>query len=172
MPHFVDELQDEARRAIAGMREAAINARRVHARAELMRHMRLTAAKVRAEPREEAVTRVVAEWSAAWRLDAMAWPDLAAEMRAFTHAFCEDAEQGDGASQARLRTAAASLEAAFDASGRNLSDEMALRSECAHAWWFLVSPRPADLDGAQPTPAGGPASRPFWELGCPAHCLG
>jgi hypothetical protein len=48
MLHIVDEMQEEAAQAIAAMHEAALRARRLHARAELMRHMRTTAAKGRA----------------------------------------------------------------------------------------------------------------------------
>ncbi len=44
MTDVVDELLQEADRAVAAMREAAIRARALHARAELMRHMRTTAA--------------------------------------------------------------------------------------------------------------------------------
>ena len=47
MAHLVEELQAEAARAIAAMREAALATRTVHARAELMRHMRTTAVKVK-----------------------------------------------------------------------------------------------------------------------------
>ena len=37
MPNFVEELQEEARSAIEAMKAAALGARAVHARAELMR---------------------------------------------------------------------------------------------------------------------------------------
>jgi hypothetical protein len=46
MTHLVEQLRDEAERNIATMREAALRARETHARAELMRHMLMTASKV------------------------------------------------------------------------------------------------------------------------------
>ena len=53
MSHLFEESRDEAEAAIAGMRQAALKARALHARAELLRHMRMTAekAKVACVPR-------------------------------------------------------------------------------------------------------------------------
>ena len=168
--HFVEDLQGQAARAIEAMREAALAARAVHARAELMRHMRTTARKVTDRPRGEAVDLVVGEWMTAWALTPAAYPEVAAEMRAFTDAFCAYADRPEDATDARVRAAAQALEAALARSGTSLADQMAWRSECAHGWWELVVPRPPDLP-PRPIPSD-PAGRPFWTLGCADHCRG
>lgn len=174
MPHFVDDLQEDAHAAIAAMRVAALHARSTHARAELMRHMLTTAEKVRHLPRDEAVTKVTGEWMQAWHLPADAYPELAREMRAFTVAFCAYAETRSDAADADLRKAVAALDAALHAAGTSLADQMAWRSECAHGWWEAVVPTPADLPGrierpGIPKPVPG---RPFWDTGCAPHCEG
>src|SRR5207249_10047 len=87
MPHLVDELRADSEAAIAAMRDAALRARRIHARAELMRHMLLTAHKVKSKPKADAVEAVVTEWMKAWHLTRSDWPQLAREMEAFTAAF-------------------------------------------------------------------------------------
>ncbi len=69
------------------MQAAAIEARRLHARAELMRHMLATARKVKDKPRAEAVETVVREWMDAWNLRRDEWPHVAREMQSFTEAF-------------------------------------------------------------------------------------
>ena len=46
MTHLVKQLRDEADTEIAAMRTAALHARDTHARAELMRHMLMTASNV------------------------------------------------------------------------------------------------------------------------------
>jgi hypothetical protein len=168
--HFVEDLQGQAARAIEAMREAALAARAVHARAELMRHMRTTAAKMRERPREEAVALVVGEWMKAWGLTPSAYPEVAAEMRAFTEAFCAYADRPDDAADERVRAAAQALEAALAHSGTTLADQMAWRSECAHGWWELVVPTPPDLP-RRAVPSD-PSRRPFWTLGCAEHCKG
>ena len=61
MTHFVDELTANSEAAIAAMRDAALRARHIHARAELMRHMLVTAHKVKRKPRADAVEAVVTE---------------------------------------------------------------------------------------------------------------
>jgi hypothetical protein len=50
MTHVVDQMSQEAERAIERMREAALEARHLHARSELARHMRSTAQKMAARP--------------------------------------------------------------------------------------------------------------------------
>lgn len=172
--HIVDELRIEAEAAIAAMREAAVRARDRHALAELMRHMRSTAAKVAALPLAEAAARVTREWMQAWHLDGAEYAALADEARRFALAFCRDAAAPDGDSEAALRTAIAALEAAFARAGTGIADQMAWRSQCAHGWWEMVAPTPADLPFAPqrsgiPAPAAG---APFWTAGCAARCLG
>jgi len=174
MPSFVEQLQEEARAAIDAMREAALLARATHARAELMRHMLITASKVKDLPREAAVAEVVVEWMRAWHLPQDTCPEVAAEMRAFTAAFCEFAEAASDRADAALRAAAQALEDALARSGTSLADQMAWRSECAHGWWALVAPVPPDLPGrierpGVPCPEPG---RPFWEAACAPHCCG
>jgi hypothetical protein len=51
MTGYLNALQDEAERAVAAMKEAALAARLAHARAELMRHMLTTARKLCHRPR-------------------------------------------------------------------------------------------------------------------------
>ena len=46
MPDIVDTMLAEADAAIAAMQAAAMHARALHARAELLRHLRTTAAKL------------------------------------------------------------------------------------------------------------------------------
>ncbi|WP_406858129.1 hypothetical protein ABEG18_11135 [Alsobacter sp. KACC 23698] len=174
MPDLIDAMQDEAQAAIAAMKEAAIAARAVHARAELLRHMRTTARKVAGRDRDEAVAFVVGEWMNAWALAPEDAPDLAADMRRFTAAICAHGEGPDDATDTEMRAAFAGLEAACARAGVSLSDQMAWRSECAHGWWEAVSPVPPDLPGRKPRP-GVPASRagePFWTAGAAPHCMG
>lgn len=172
MPGFIDEMQDAARRAIDFMRDSALAARDLHARAELLRHMRTTALKVADRPRAEAVAFVVREWMAAWRLEPDADPALNRDLVAFTDAVCSYVERPGEAEDTAVRQATAALDAAFGRRGSSLADEMAWRSECAHGWWELVRPMPADLPGGSAEPRGprpGPG-RPFWTAGAADHC--
>ena len=172
MTHFVEELREEAGAAIAAMREAALSARHLHARAELMRHMLTTARKVAAKPQAEAVEAVVREWLDAWNLDRHDWPHIAREMESFTAAFHNYANDPSDTHDARLREACAALDEALAREGTSISQQMAFRSQCAHGWWELVAPTPADLPGAKPRPSM-PAPRsdaPFWEAGCADFC--
>ena len=170
MPHIVDETQNEAALAIEAMREAALHARAVHARAELMRHMRVTAAKVSDRPLDAAVGFVAAEWMKAWGLDDDAHGDLALAIRHFTETFCRDAHTPSSATSKAIRSTTALLEAAFQRIGTTLFDQMAFRSECAHGWWEMIVPIPqherkdrADVPRWKPGQA-------FWEVGAAAHC--
>ncbi len=164
MTHPVDELQEAARAAIAHMKDSAIAARNLHARAELMRHMQATAAKLAGLPLEQAARKVAGEWMQAWGLNADGYWRLAADIDRFALAFCADAS-GAAATQAAIREALAALEAGFAAMGTSLADEMAFRSECAHGWWRLVVPARAQDAASGPNGAG-----PFWSLGAPPHC--
>jgi hypothetical protein len=92
MPDVVDEMQLAALAAIAAMQEAAIRARASHARAELMRHMRTTAAKLSQRPLAEAAELVAREWMKAWHLAGDAYAALAGDVSRFTLAFCYDAQ--------------------------------------------------------------------------------
>jgi hypothetical protein len=166
MPYLVDELRAQADSAIAAMREAALAAREAHARAELMRHMLLTAAKMKALPRDAAVAKIVDEWLGAWALD-RSWPHVAA-MEALAQAFLDHALAPGEASDRAVRAACATLEAAFARAGLPVADQMAWRSNCAHGWWAQVRPAPAGKGRADRV---WPA-RAFWEEGCPPHCLG
>jgi hypothetical protein len=158
MTHPVDAMRDEAAEAVAAMKAAAVKARHLHARAELARHMRTTAAKLAARPTEAAAAAIAAEWMKAWSLDASAYAAIAGEVAAFTRAFCLDARGATPTTQASIRQAFAGLEDAFRSIGTTLSDEMAFRSECAHGWWGSVTPPPA---------SGG---QPFWSAGAKPHC--
>lgn len=166
MTDVVDELLHEADRAVAAMREAAIKARALHARAELMRHMRTTAAKSKDKPRAEAVRAVVDEWLDAWALTRATWPHVA-EMEAVTVAFHDHVKAPSAATDAALRAAILALDAAFAKAGKPVADQMAWRSMCAHGWWGQIAPPPA---GQGRTDRQWPA-RPFWEEGCLPQCL-
>jgi len=172
MSHFVDQLKAEADTAIAAMRDAAIHARAIHARAELMRHMLLTAGKVKNRPKAAAVDSVVGEWMAAWNLTRADWPQLAREMEAFTAAFYDYAKAPSDQSDAALRASCAALDAALANEGTSIADQMAWRSQCAHGWWDLVKPVPADLPGRKERPSvpQREPGAPFWEAGCAEFC--
>lgn len=172
MPHFVDELQQEAALAVAAMQKAALAARHIHARAELMRHMLTTARKVANKPKAEAVETVVREWMDAWNLGRSEWPHIAREMEAFTEAFHDYANAPTEAHDAALRRSCEALDAALAREGTSISEQMAFRSQCAHRWWELVVPVPADLPGAKPRPSVPPLAEgtPFWEAGCADFC--
>jgi hypothetical protein len=172
MQHFVDELKSQAEAAISTMQNAALEARRIHARAELMRHMLLTAQKVKAKPKPEAVEIVVSEWMTAWHLTRADWPRLAHEMEAFTAAFYDYANSPSESFDHALRTACSNLDDTLGREGTSISDQMAWRSQCAHGWWDMASPMPADLPGRKDralVPAYKPRT-PFWETGCADMC--
>ncbi len=80
MPHVVDEMLHEAESAIAAMRAAALRARALHANAELMRHMRTTAAKLATRPLAEAAALVAGDWMKAWHLDGTAYAEISPPM--------------------------------------------------------------------------------------------
>jgi hypothetical protein len=102
----------------------------------------------------------------AWGIDPADCPQ-AQQMERFAGAFHDYACNPGDAQDAAVRAAAEALEEAFTAVGMPLADQMAWRSECDHAWWAQVSPPPAGFG-----PATGNAPRePFWDRGCPAHCL-
>jgi hypothetical protein len=164
--HLVEEQQQQAAQAIAAMRAAAETAREIHVRAELMRHMRMTAAKNKDRPRDEAVRAVVDEWLFAWALERASWPHVAA-MDALTHAFLDYVAGPSDATDQAVRTAWEAITRAFAAAGKPLADQMAWRSMCAHGWWAQVRPAPA---GQGRTDRTWPA-RPFWEEGCLPECL-
>ena len=172
MSGFVDELQAEAMAAIAEMQKAALAARHLHARAELMRHMLTTARKMMDRPKAEAVEAVVREWLNAWNLDRHAWPHIATEIENLTAAFHDVAHDPSPAHDAALRASTAALDAALAREGTTISDQMAWRSQCAHGWWELVRPVPPDLPGAKERPSVPPLLKnaPFWESGCAAFC--
>jgi hypothetical protein len=166
MPHLADELRVQADAAMTAMREAALAAREVHARAELMRHMLLTADKMKDQERGAAIRKIVDEWLAAWALD-RSWPHVRA-MEALAGACLDHVLRPSDASDRAVRTAWADLGAAFSGAGLPVADQMAWRSSCAHGWWAQVRPAPAGRgrkDRAWP-------AQPFWDEGCPPHCLG
>jgi hypothetical protein len=170
--HVVDGMLDEAARAIEAMRAAALHARNLHARAELMRHMRTTAAKMRARPLDEAAALVAAEWMQAWHIDGAVYAAIAEPAARFTRAFCVDANGSTEATQHDIADAIRDVEAALASQGTSIADQMAWRSECAHGWWELVVPTPADLPH-RAARAGMPrhqAGTAFWETGCAPHC--
>jgi hypothetical protein len=172
MSHPVDDLLAEAEAAIERMKAAAIEARHLHARAELARHMRTTAAKLAHLPLARAAEAIAAEWMKAWALDEAAYAALGDRIAAFALAFSQDARGSTAATMAAVSDALAGLEAGFAAAGTSLSDEMAFRSECAHGWWRLVVPQPPEArnperDARIPSPE---PHQPFWTAGPQPHC--
>jgi len=170
MPHIVDDLLSEAQAAVAHMREAALRARILHARAELLRHMRGTAARHAGRP--DAAAKIADEWMRAWGLGADAYPDLAAPFRDFTEAFCADAAAPDASSSAAIGAALDALESALAGTSTTLADQMAFHSHCAHGWWEMVVPVPSHLPRDERY-IDIPAWRrgvPFWDIGCAPRC--
>jgi len=166
MAHLVQELQDSATQSIATMREAALCARDAHARAELMRHMLMTASRVRNDPPDQAVRFIVDHWLEAWNLERTTWPHVPA-MEAFAAAFHAYANALTDANDARVRSTCASLEASFAEAGMPVADQMAWRSMCAHGWWAQVRPAPP----GRGRPDREWPDRPFWDHGCLPECL-
>ena len=142
MTHLVDELKAKADANIAAMRDAALRARDTHARAELMRHMLMTANKVKNRPVADAVRFIVDHWLEAWSLARASWPHVA-EMEAFAAAFHAYAIAPSDAHDDAVRATCVRLELAFVAAGMPIADQMAWRSICAHGWWARGAPRPA-----------------------------
>lgn len=167
MTDFTSELRQAAEHDIGAAHHAALRARAMHSRAELMRHMMLTTAKSTDRSREESIALVTDEWLDAWRRDRANYPYVAL-MEALSGA-CYDAlkaptPQTDGA----VREAFAALERACATHGTTLADEMAWRSGCSHTWWGDVRPAPnlpEYRDRAR-------RSESLWERGCPPECLG
>ncbi|MBN8245719.1 hypothetical protein JF546_22135 [Nitratireductor aquimarinus] len=172
MPHFVEELQQEAAEAIEVMQKAALAARHIHARAELMRHMRTTAAKSKDKPKNESVEAVLAEWLEAWYVPRNDWPHIAEEMEKFTATFYDYVNDPSNANDQRMRDATDALDKALAAEGTTISDQMAFRSMCAHGWWEAVLPTPQDLPGrvVRPTVPALQAGHPFWDAACADQC--
>jgi hypothetical protein len=117
-------------------------------------------------PRDAAIARIVDEWLAAWALD-RSWPHVK-EMEALSAAFLDHALAPSEATDRVIRAVFDKLECVFASAGLPVADQMAWRSACAHAWWAQVRPAPT---GKGRTDRSWPA-RPFWEEGCPPHCLG
>lgn len=165
MEDFATELRRQADSAIAAARDATLAARTSHARAELMRHMLTTAAKVKDRPARDAIAFVLGEWLAAWGQDPTTCPQKP-QMEALAAA-CQAMARAPGThADTAVRHAFAALEAAYAAAGTTLADQMAWRSSCAHGWWGDVRPAPA---------AGGYATiaqraDSLWERGCAPHC--
>ncbi len=172
MPHFVEELQQEAATAIEEMKKAALAARHIHARAELMRHMRTTAAKSKDRPKAESVEAVLAEWLEAWYVPRNDWPHIATEMENFTATFYDYVNDPSDENDRRIRAATESLDRALAAEGTTISDQMAFRSMCAHGWWEAVLPTPDSLPGKVDRPTIPPQQegRPFWDAACADQC--
>ena len=114
MSHLVEQLRGEAERNIAAMREAASRARDAHARSELLRHMLMTAGKVKDKPMNDAVRFIVDHWLEAWHLDRASWPHVA-EMEAFAAAFHSYAGAPTDAHDEGVRATCAKLENVFAA---------------------------------------------------------
>src|SRR4029453_14896935 len=112
MKHLVDELKTRADEQIAVMRDAALRARDTHARAELMRHMLMTAERVKNKPTGDAVRFIVDHWLEAWGLFRDSWPHVA-EMEAFAAAFHAYAISPSHANDDAVRATCVRLRPAF-----------------------------------------------------------
>lgn len=161
MAHFGDELTAQAGMAFDRMKQAALDAREISTRAELMRHMLLAATGKKHLPRDAAAAAVVEEWLDAWNkpTDMNA---VATEMRALAAAFYDYAHAPTDAKDRAVRAAFAALKAAHDKGGPTVEDQMAWRSERALPWWGRIKPLPKGYV-ANPKAGAAPAGRPFWE---------
>ena len=167
MTDFTGELREAAEADIAAAHHAALRARAMHSRADLMRHMMLTTAKSTDKSREESVRLVTDEWLDAWRRDRTNYPYVAL-MEALSGA-CYDALKSPGPqTDAAIRQAFAALEGACITHGTTLADEMAWRSGCSHMWWGDVRPAPNLPEYRE----RARRSEPLWDRGCPPECLG
>ena len=166
MTHLSNELKATADDAMALMRAAALRARDAHARAELMRHILMTAGRVKEQPRAEAVRFIVDHWLEAWALTRAGWPHVAA-MEAFAAAFHAYASAPTDANDHAVRATCAALEESFTGAGMPIADQMAWHSMCAHGWWADVKPAPPGKGRSDRTWP----DRPFWERGCLPECL-
>ena len=166
MAYLVDELKRKADADIVAMRSTALRARESHARAELMRHMLMTADKVKHRPVADAVRFIVDHWLEAWDLARASWPHVA-EMEAFAAAFHAFAIAQTDAHDKAVRATCIRLELVFVAAGMPIADQMAWRSICAHGWWAEVRPAPP----GRGRPDRDWPGQPFWERGCLPECL-
>jgi hypothetical protein len=160
-PHFGDELKQEAEAAFARMQRAALEARAISARAELMRHMLLAANAVKHRPQAEAATAVVDEWLGAWNQTRQDFAPYVPAMEALAAAFHAYANDPSGANDRAVRDAFAALKRVHDDGARTIEDQMAWRSERALDWWAQVKPVPPDIKRNARAPFRGPG-RPFW----------
>jgi hypothetical protein len=161
MAHFGDELKTQAAEAFARMKEAALAAREVSARAELMRHMLLAATGKKHLPRDGAAVAVVEEWLNAWN-NPNDMTAVAAEMRILAAAFYDYAHAPSDAHDTAIRAAFLTFKTAHDKGGRTVEDQMAWRSERALPWWGKIKPLPKGYV-ANPKADAAPAAQPFWE---------
>ena len=167
MTDFTSELRGAAESDIAAAHQAALRARAMHSRAELMRHMMLTTAKSADKTRDESVRLVTDEWLDAWRRDRTNYPYVTL-METLSGACYDVLTSPSPQADRAVREAFAALEGACITHGTTLADEMAWRSGCSHEWWGDVRPAPnlpEYRDRAQ-------RSEPLWERGCPVECLG
>ena len=165
MAHLVDELKAKADADIAAMRSAALRARDTHARAELMRHMLMTANTVKGRPAADAVRFIVDHWLEAWALTRASWPHVT-EMEALPPPFTPTRSRPATRTTTPcvdVHPARARLRRGRDADRR--PDGMAARS--ARTAGGRGAP------GAAGTRTHGlhVARRPFWEQGCRPECL-
>ena len=159
MTHLVDELKAKADASIAAMRDAALRARDTHARAELMRHMLMTASKVKDRPAVDAVRFIVDHWLEAWDLARASWPHVDGNGGLCRAPFTRMRGAPTDAHDDAVRATCVRLELVFVAAGMPIADQMAWRSICAHGWWAHVRPPPP---GKGRPDREGP-DRPFWE---------
>lgn len=167
MNDFTSELRLAAEHDIAAARHAALRARAMHSRAELMRHMMLTTAKSTHESRDTSIRLVTDEWLDAWRRDRANYPYVA-QMEALSGACYDALTSPSPQTDAAVREAFAALETACAAHGTTIADEMAWRSGCSHTWWGDVHPAPNLPEYRE----RAQRSEALWERGCPRECLG
>jgi hypothetical protein len=160
MAHFGDELKAQAEAAFERMQRAALEAREISARAELMRHMLLAATGKKHLPRDKAAAAVVEEWLNAWN-NPTDMTVVATEMRSLAAAFYDYAHAPNDAHDRAVRAAFAAFKAAHDKGGATVEDQMAWRSERALPWWGRIKPLPKGYI-ANPNADAAPAPQPFW----------
>ena len=167
MTDFTTELRHAAEADIGAARHAALRARAMHSRAELMRHMMLTTAKSTDKSREESIRLVTDEWLDAWRRDRTNYPYVAL-MEALSGACFDALTSTDAANRPRrargLRRARRRMRLARHHARRRDGVAVGVLPP-------MVGRRAPGADLPEYRERAR-RSESLWERGCPPECLG